>query len=64
MAQLGCLVLIIFFIGVPFLIPKLIIWLALGLFNVDLADKYWYLFWACILLNMLFGGVSIKVGGK
>lgn len=41
--------------GLPFLIPKIVIWVCLGLFNIDLSDKYWYIFWAWVLLSMLFG---------
>ena len=40
--------------GLPFLIPKIVIWICSGLFNIDLSDKYWYIFWAWVLLSMLF----------
>jgi hypothetical protein len=41
--------------GLPFLIPKIVIWVCSGLFDIDLSDKYWYIFWAWMLLSMLFG---------
>ena len=40
--------------GFPFLIPTIVIWVCSGLFNIDLSDKYWYIFWAWTLLSMLF----------
>lgn len=42
--------------GVLFLITKLIVWVAAGLFAYDLSDKFWYVFGALILFNALFGG--------
>lgn len=56
--SLGCelfsliLALIIIF-AFLLIITKIIIWICSGLFNIDLSDRYWYVFWAWILLYIL-----------
>lgn len=68
---IGCLLALFFMFfglavafGVLFLLTHLIIWVANGLFNYDLTDKFWYVFGAIAILNMLLGGriCSFKVG--
>lgn len=43
-------------IVVIFLIPKVIIWICLGLFNIDFSDRYWHIFAAWMILCILFNG--------
>ena len=50
--------------GVLFLLTKLIIWFSMGMFNYDLSDKFWYVFAGLVILNTMFGGFNIKIGGK
>jgi len=58
----GCLALIIVLVvifAVSFVIglimTNLIIWVGSGLFNYDLSDKFWYVFWGYYILQSIFG---------
>lgn len=59
-AIIGLLLLSIIF-GVYFFLAKLTIWVIGGLFNVDLTDKFWYIFGGLWLISTIFGGtIRIK----
>lgn len=41
--------------GVTLLLTYIILWIAGGIFDCDLSDKFWYIFWGIVLAKLIFG---------
>lgn len=49
--------------GIPWIITKVLIWGINGIWNYDLTDKFWYMYWIIFVLGMLFkGNTGINTG--